>query len=443
MKRLNAYFLVAVFLLSSVSFTLGESTALSNTADSARVYLESNGIRVVFSDVQLFFNATNGGEITEYYDLSVDPGCSRNLVNLGWKPWIHLLPLFSSLFYLPHVYPEKLLSTGGDSNALLRLVSNTSQYVILQSSSRIMSVSGEIFRDASGNPVYVNSTWIMQNNGLLSVERTFCSLNYTIIAPGWRWYPFYLTRRAGLGFNATFYMFNTSYAFSRVMNETAYVNYFSHYPVLPRDTSSVFGIAVPFCNTSLGGDGAHNILAAYKYDELVTVNEWRSDNYHSSTRAITESGPVYEFSVAKPVYTHVYHALVNFTHQPFDNQLLTDFASYFASNPNAASCLECRLTSNKDTYHPGDYFTFGVSGKSYYTMTGLTATFVIKNSSNRTLYQRSYGPGNPSGGQTFNLGLYSGIVQPYPDNYTMTFQIFSKFGIRIASCSKWFIVSVP
>ena len=55
---------------------------------------ESDGIRVALSDFELFFNSSNGGEITEYFDLTKDPGRLRNLVNIEWRPWFSLLPFF-------------------------------------------------------------------------------------------------------------------------------------------------------------------------------------------------------------------------------------------------------------------------------------------------------------------------------------------------------------
>jgi len=437
LKPLKACLLIASLLFSAFLPTLiSESVASYATEPKIAVFLEDDGVRVVFNDVHLYFNASNGGEITEYYDLLVDPGRSRNLVNLNWNPWNNLLPLFASLFYRPHIYPEQFFSTGGDSNAMLRLISNTSQYVILQASSRIMSRFGQVAKDAYGNVIYVNSTWIIRDDSLVSVERTFFLPTYATVPSGWRWYPFYLTRRAGFGSDATFYLFNTTYAYSSVVNEATYRNFFDFYPVLPNDNKGVFGVAAPFYNTSIGGDGTHNILVAYKYNEFIGVDEWRSDNYHSDTNAITEAGPVYEFREAKNFYTHVYHALVNFTHQPVNDKTLQDFASYYADHPSVALLMECSVTSNKDLYTPGDYIAFFGSGISYYNLTGLMAKFLVTNSLNRVVYQQNYGPGNIVAGQTFNVTLLAGTVQPFPDDYTLSFQIFSQAGIMLTSNSK-------
>ncbi|MFQ6063893.1 MAG: hypothetical protein ACE5L6_00280 [Candidatus Bathyarchaeia archaeon] len=393
-------------------------------------------------DVELYFNASNGGEITEYYDVSVDPNRSRNLVNLGWKPYYNLLPLFSSLFYKPG-YPDLVFSTGGDAGARLWLLGNTSEYVILQSSSRIVNRVGQVAKDVSGNAIYVNSTWIIHDNGLVSVERTFYVPRYVTIPPGWRWYPFYVTRRAGFTPNATFYMFNTTYGFSSVVNETTYKDIFSLFPILYGDTRDVFGVAFPFFNASLGGDGAHNILVAYKYDELVSVDEWRADNYHSNKNSVTEGGAVHEFSEAMQVSTHTYHAVLNFTHQPTDEESVQSFAGYYAENAEMALVMECSVTTNKDLYQPGDDYAFYGSGLAYYNLTELEARLTVKDGSNRLIYRQDYGPANIMAGQVFNLTLLEGTVglDAVPGNYTVSLQISSPFGIVIASSSRMITVS--
>ena len=425
-----------MFLTFSSAIILN-SEALNFTESNLGVYVENDGVRVVFSDVELFFNASNGGEITTYYDLLVDPDRTSNLVNLGWEPYGNLLPLFSSLFYLPHVFGERILySTGGDNNAVLKVIANNSQYAVLQASARIMDRQGQIAKDANGNIIHVNSIWVIRNDGLVSVERTFSLPTYASVPSGWRWYPFYLTRNAGFENNATFYMFNTTYVSSSIMNQTLYVNFFEYYPVIPTDTQAVFGIGVPFSDTSIGGDGAHSIIIAYRYNELIEVDEWRSDNYYSNPHAIAETGPVYEFSEAFTFSTHTYHALVSFTHQELGNQTLKDFASYYANNPSIAPLMEVTVSSAKDNYDPGEYIAFFGSGVAYDSMTGLMGKIVVKNPLNQTVYQQTYGPGTIAGGQTFNITLFSGIVQPFPNDYTFSFQVFSQDGVMIASDSK-------
>jgi len=403
-------------------------------------YVEQNGIRVIVNDVELFFNATNGGEITQYYDLHVDPLRSKNLVNIGWNPYYNLLPLFASLFYNPSrpYNPNKLLSTGGDSNAMVKLIANTSEYVILQTSSRIMSLSGQIAKDVFGNVIYVNSTWIIRSSGLFSIERTFLVPTYAVIPSGWRWYPFYLTRKAGFNNNGMFYMFNTTYAYTSTVNETTYKDVFNLFSTLPDDAKRVFGVALPFSNVSIGGDGKHNILIAYKYDELVNVNEWRSDNFYWKANNVTESGAVHEFSKPTNVSTHTYHMLLNFTHQPINNQSVQSFANYHADNSSPSLLMKISVTTNKNSFKYGDYYSIHGSGISYYNLTTLTARLGVKNSSNLVVYQRNYGPGDIAAGQTFNVTLLDGTIgaNSTPGDYAVSFQIFSQAGIVIAMDTK-------
>lgn len=420
-----------LLLLFSQSILLVSITNVAAVSkDSIQAIADQNGIRVVVGDVELYFNATNGGEITEYFDLTVDP--DRNLVNMRWKPWLNLLPLFASLFYKP-VYPRPLLSTGGDPNAKLWLISDTDEHVILQSSSRIMSRTGAFAKDAYGNAINVNSTWIVRHNGLITVERTFVVPTYATVPSGWRWYPFYLTREAGFGYNGTFYMFNTTYTDPSVVNRDTYRDKFDLFSLLPEDASHVFGVALPFSNTSLGGDGTHNILVAYKYDELVTVNEWRTDNYHSDRNDITEGGAVYEFSDATTVSTHTYHMMVYFTHQPIDEQSVQDFAKYYADNTVMAHIMETNFTTDKSTYTHGDPYRFYASGLSHYNLNEVTARLTIEDDAGKVIYVKDYRPYNFTEGQSFNSTVLSGTVSGGEGNYTITFQIFSFARIVIAS----------
>ena len=135
--------------------------------------------------------------------------------------------------------------------------------------------------------------------------------------------------------------------------------------------------------------------------------------------------------------------IVNFTHQPIDEESVQSFANYYAEDKSIALLMDSSVTTNKEVYNPGDDYAFNGSGISYYNLTGLTARLTVKNSSNRTVYRRDYGPGDITAGQTFNLTLLKGTVSPSPDNYTLTFQIFSAFGIVISSSSKTITVTVP
>ena len=432
---------MALLLACCLTFLVPTGKAFAVSSKSLQVSPDSNGIRIVANDVELYFNKTNGGEITEYFDLTVDPSRSRNLVNIRWKPWENLLPLFTSLFYKPP-NATLVLSTGGDTSAMLWLASNTSEYVILQSSSRIMGKAGEISKDIYGNNVYVNSTWIIRATGLISVERAFVSSSATF-ASGWRWYPFYLTRTASSNYNLTFYMFNTTYAYSSIVNPMIYRDTFSSFSPIPNDTRHIFGVALPFANISIGGDGSHNMLIAYKYDELVDVDQWKSDNFYSTGNNITEGGAVYEFGKATNISTHTYHMIINCTHQSIDEESLKSFASYCADNMSIALPMECSITTDKDLYKPGDCYSFYGSGTVHYDFTRLTARFSVTNSSGWIMYRRDYGPGNVTANQTFKQLLLNGIVSSNPGNYTSAFQIFSQYGIIISSSSKTITVSVP
>ena len=441
MKSLKVSLMLLLLLVSYSTFLVRINDA-SASSEGIQIFPAGSGIRIVVRDIELYFNATNGGEITEYFDLTADPTRSRNLVNLRWKPWENLLPLFTSLFYRPPNI-TLVLSTGGDPSARLWLISNTSKYVILQSSSRIMGKAGEIIKDIDGNAVNVNSTWIIRDTGLISVERSFLAPSSANLSSGWRWYPFYLTRAASSNYNFTFYMFNTTYAYASIVNPIIYRDAFSLFRPIPNDTRRVFGVALPFSNTSAGGDGAHNILIAYKYDEMINADQWKSDNYYSTRNNITEAGAVYEFSKTTNISTHTYHMIVNFTHQPIDEENIQSFANYYADNPSIALPMECSVTANKDVYKPGDYYAFYGSGISHYGLTRLTARFTVTNSLNWIMYRRDYGPSNITAEQTFNLTLLKGTVAPSPGNYTLLFQIFSQFGIVISSSSKTITVTAP
>ncbi len=416
--------------------------ALAGSSGSIQALPDSNGIRVVAREVELYFNKTNGGEITEYFDLVLDPSRSRNLANIRWSPWENLLPLFTSLFYRAPEY-ALVMSTGGDPDAKLSMIGNTSEYVILQSSSRIMSKSGSILKDINGNAVYVNSTWIVRDTGLISVQRAFLAPNPTNLSTGWRWYPFYLTRTATTAYSLTFHMFNTTYTHSAIVNPKIYKDSFSMFQPIPNDTRHVFGVAFPFSNASVGGDGTHNILIAYKYDEMIEADQWKSDNCYSTRSNITEGGAVYEFSQPTNISTHTYHMLVNFTHQAVDGEALQSFADYYAQDPSIAVPIECSTATSKDLYKPGDYYAFHALGISHYRLTRLIGRLTVTSSSNKVMYKQQYGPANTAAGQTFNLTLLTGTVAPLPDTYTVLFEILSQSGIALSSSSKTIIVATP
>lgn len=402
--------------------------------EAIRAIPDENGVRVVFSDVELYFNASNGGEITEYYDLSLDPLRSRNLVNISLgRPFYNLFPLFTSCFY--NSYKGIVLSAGGDSDATVALIANTSEYIILQSSSRIMSHTGLVAKDSEGNPIYMNTTWVIHSNGSFFIERTFCAKASVLIPQGWRWYPFYLTRVMGFSQNGTFYLFNTTYMSTHLVDDETYINKYSHFPIIPTDERGVFGIAVPFSNTTVGGDGGHSIIIAYRHRELMDANEWRSDNFHSAKHQVTESGPVHEFEECLNVSSHTYHMQVKFTHQPVHDGSVKEFAVGFANYTRAWSLLECAVITEKTAYFPGEKLVIQANGTSYYNITNIIGKLLITDTNGEIVYAKHYGPTNLNGGQTFSKILFNQIVQPRPGNYTATFQIYSSAGILIASDS--------
>ncbi len=133
----------------------------------------SNNVRITFKDAEFYFNASNGGEITEYYDLKIDPNKTKNLVNISIPGtiWGNLWPLFATGFYDP--YNVSALSTGGYSKARVILKENSSNRLVIFTSSRISSLDGAIVKDIKNNPVLVNTTWTFDNStGLIFVERT-------------------------------------------------------------------------------------------------------------------------------------------------------------------------------------------------------------------------------------------------------------------------------
>ncbi|UCC33967.1 MAG: hypothetical protein JSW53_02910, partial [Candidatus Bathyarchaeota archaeon] len=184
-------------------------------------------------------------------------------------------------------------------------------------------------------------------------------------------------------------------------------------------------------------------MIAYKYDEFLDVDEWRSDNYFSEKTNITEGGAVHEFNRTIDVFTHTYHALVNFTHQLTTVENVKSFASYYGENTEKALLMQCSVTTDKDVYEPGDSFVFYGSGASYYDFSELTAKATVTDSSNQVVSRKKYGPANITADQPFNMTLLEGTVKPNPDDYTIMFQVFSRFGVIIASSSKAFAVTFP
>jgi hypothetical protein len=322
--------LAIIFFVSICGGNLVFATTVCTdyTGTNQSVIPDAHGIRIIFYDAEFYFNATNGGEITEYYDLSVDPQRLRNLANISIPGDLmgNLWPLFTSALYSPYVHSD--YTTGGDSNATVNLVdADTNDHIILYTTSRMMNRLGSVMRDSSGSPVYINTTWIFnKRTGLISVERTFSSSSSLHLPAGWRWYPFYLTRNNGFDYNGTFYMFNTRSAKTVIVNDELYVNSYDLFPTFPDDPNGVFGIAMPFSNTSIEGDGTHNVIIIYNYNGLVDVSEWKSDTYNGERHSITECGAVHEFNTAYNVSAHTYHVVLHFTHQPVNEYNVIKYA---------------------------------------------------------------------------------------------------------------------
>ncbi|MFQ6056781.1 MAG: hypothetical protein ACE5J3_12460, partial [Methanosarcinales archaeon] len=252
------------------------------------------------------------------------------------------------------------------------------------------------------------------------------------LSEGWRWYPFYFTRAKGFDYNGTFYMFNTSYSKTVVFNDKNYKNSYDNYPIFPSDPNGVFGIAIPFSNTSIEGDGAHNVIITYNYNELVKVREWKSDTYNGN-KLITECGAVHEYSDPINISTHTYHAVLHFTHKSINVRNVIKYAKYVDSR---FPLFEVNITTNNNTYHPGDFYTISASGISHYNLNNLTTKITASNNS-EVYFEREYGPQNYTKGEIFSIVLFSGnipINEPL-GNRTFTIQIVSSTGAIIASDS--------
>lgn len=423
-------------------FTVAMLTTASqaDTNHSAGI-MYPQGVRIVFNDAEFYFNASNGGEITEYYDLLADPPRSRNLANISITGRLmgNLFPLFTSAIYNPYI--ESDYSTGGDPNASVNLVEKTNESIIVYTTSRMMNRSGLIVTNTAGYPVYINTTWTFDNStGLIFVERTFSIPTSFNLQSGWRWYPFYFTRNAGFRYNGTFYFFNTTYTKTVISNATSYQNIYNLFPIIPEDNKSIFGVAMPFSNASIEGDGTHNVIITYYYDFL-NVSEWKSDTSNIlPTYNITEAGAVHEFSEPVNIITHTYRAVVNFTHQQINESNVIGYAKYVDS---LYPLVELNLTTDNEVYYPGDAYTISVSGTSQYNLTNLTLKLVATNNSG-IYFENEYGSKNYTKGETFSTVLFRGnISNESSGNLTFTAELVSQTGAVEASDSKTVIVTKP
>lgn len=437
-KTTRGTFLVAFLCLLFLTLPIVTPAKSSWHANRSIHYSgdEDAGVRVITGDVELYFNATNGGEITEYYDLKWDPLRQKNLANISvlQGPAQPYISLFVSAF-------QKLgtgirYGTGGDVNATVTVMSNAPDYVIVQTTSRFLSPGRQVLKDTDSIPIYCNTTWVILDNASIYVERVFHVSTSLNMPPGGRWYPFYSTRTLGFNDTATYYMFNTTYAFTTTVSEETYSPLYDSFPIFPNDSNDVFGIAVPFANQSLGGDGAHNIIVVYRYDaQALNVSEWKSDSYNGQIYQ-TGYGLVHEFSNSTAMFAHSYRMFIKFTHQDIDEYCITDYAEYFQNTP-AFPLFEVQISTNKKIYEVGDFITVHVSGASYYDLTGLTAKYIVADSGGGTIYAKYFDPFNAS--RTLRFSEFPLSEATIPDDvkpeYVFTFQVVSEMGVVTSQSS--------
>lgn len=295
--------------------------------------VDTYGIRVTFGDAELYFDSRHGGEISEYYDLGVDPLRQRNLADLSIPGNLQedLWPLFTSAIYNPYTAVD--YSSGGYHSATVSLVSDDSTYLVLRSTSKMWSYDHKEVRNASGEPAYIRTTWrFNKQNGLIFVEREFRIATSLYLSSGWRWYPFYLTRVSGFPGTGTFRFFNTSSCSAVLAGKDDYQNKYSVYPVFPSDSAGVFGMAAPFSDPLAGGDGSQSIVVVYRYSDFKpTVSEWKSDlSNNVSGWGIAWDGPVHEYGSPVNLTTHVFRAMIHFTRDTVPCVSLPAYASYAA-----------------------------------------------------------------------------------------------------------------
>ncbi|MDD5614940.1 MAG: hypothetical protein PHH85_01925 [Candidatus Methanoperedens sp.] len=292
----------------------------------AQTLLTSTGIRLTIKDFELYFNTLNGGEITEYYDLTADPGRQRNLANINIPGEMQgdLWPLFTTAIYNP--YQQKDFATGGYGRGIANLVYDSPELTRIYTASRLADIYNVEARNAAGEKPEVHTYWtIEKGSGLIYVKRTFTIPSSLYLTAGWRWYPFYFTRNAGFTYNGTFYFFNQSVSNEYITNKDSYMNQYSVYPVFPNDGLGITGIAMPFGDLSKEGDGTHNAIIYYNYNDPWPVSEWKSDTSNGIFN-ITWGGSVHEFQAPVNLTTHTYYAVVQLTHSPITKDGMINLA---------------------------------------------------------------------------------------------------------------------
>lgn len=444
--------LVIIVLVVRLGITVYLPVLPAEQANGIVVTQDDQGINITLSNrFELYFNGSNGGEVTRYFDLFVDPSRSTNLVLPSTQsqqqpgPY-NLLPLFSSILYNPYVGEFRALgSTGGDGNATLTVLGNGTDYVIFQTTARIMDAAGGVFRDVNGNANYVNSIWLIRSDGYIFLERTLYTPKHAVIQDKYRWYPFYLVRTTGFNYSATFYLFNTTYAYTYNVSKGTYKDDYNTFPLFPADENGYFGIAVPFSNMSLGGDGTNNIVLVYDLVSPSGITEWKSDSLtnHEGLWG-TEFGPVHEFDADYTITTHTFHAMIVLTHDPVTEQNGATFADHFNKNP-VFPLVKPSLTVNRLFCELGEPFVVSVSATFDYNMVNMSKTLTLTDGIGRTLWHKNYGILNVSQGEIWShVQLLNQTISAIitSGDYTFTFRLLSTQGIMVGSDSVNVIVTV-
>jgi len=349
--------------------------------------------------------------------------------------------LFVTVLYNPYVANLNALNTtGGDGNAEVTILGTGNDYVILQTTSRIIDATGNVFKDIDGNANYVNSTWVIRKDGNIALERTLYTPTYAVIPSGYRWYPFYSIHQKGFDSNATFYLFNTTNAYTYNVSESTYLNDYTKYPELPNDGKGYFGVAAPFANGTIGGEGMNNIVLVYNLADFSDITEWKSDCFTSNSTGFggTEFGAVHEFNTTYKMTTHTYRVMIRLTHDPVTEQNSITFADYFIKNPTFP-LVEPILTSSKPIYDLEEPFVLNISATFNYNLTNLNETLTLTDDREIVLWFKNYGKLNVSEGETWsNVPLLNQTISAVisSGNYTFTFRLLSNQGIEVGSSSE-------
>jgi hypothetical protein len=374
--------------------------------------------------------------------LTKDPSRSRNLANINIPGRLqgNLWPLLTTAIYNP--YTQSDYSTGGDTNAIVNLIESTNDQIVIYVKSRMMNRKSTIVKDSTGFPVEIISTWTFnKKNGLIFVERTLRTNSSLYLEPGWRYYSLYFTRNNGFKYNGTFYFFNSTFSKTVISNNTNYQNVYDVFPVFPYGENNTFGIAFPFANTSIEGDGTHNVIITYYYDRnLLNVSEWKSDTSNIlGAYNITWAGAIHEFSNPVNISTHTFQAVIQFTHRPINAKNVLIYSRY---SDSLYPFMEVNLTTDKEVYNPGDSYTISVSGISMKNLTNITSKLTAENDSG-VYFEKSFKEYGYTKGENFSYILFQGKMSPDEPagNRKFTLKFISETEAIEASDIKTIIIS--